>query len=87
MAAKRRARPPDREPIAVICWRDATSRDGPVTLREIDGLMELQTVGWLIQQNDEFVSVAQERCEDEDRYRDVMSIPRVNIVSMKLIRA
>ena len=57
-----------------------------LTAAEIDGLMELQTVGWLIQQNDEFVTVAQERCEDEDRYRDVMSIPRANIVKMKLVR-
>lgn len=83
---RRRRSAPAREPIAIVCWTDASQEDGPLAVREMEPLIDLETVGWLVREDRTSISVAQERGPD-GRYREVQHIPRVNITRMKVIRA
>jgi hypothetical protein len=75
-----------RPTIAVIDWLDASFTDGPLALHDVKPLIRLQTVGWLIHEDGVSITVAQERAEEDGRYRAVQSIPKVNVVRVRKVK-
>lgn len=66
------------ERLVEVVWRDAHFHlDEPV------GLLEMRTVGWLIEESTTFVLVAGERGESEDYFRAYTAIPRGCICEMR----
>jgi hypothetical protein len=53
-----------RPVIAVITWRDASSVDGPMRPSEVTPLITLVSVGWLIREDRDSLTVAQEWAEE-----------------------
>jgi hypothetical protein len=74
--------------MSVVCveWVDAAYERGSLRVDELGGLLTLKTVGWLVREGDDHVSIAAEWCEAEGTYRDISHIPRVGIVSVKKVK-
>jgi hypothetical protein len=75
------------KPIAVIEWIDASFEGDTADPKELSPLMHLLTVGWLVREDRDSVSVAQEWCEKDGTVRQTCHIPRSGIVSMKRLPA
>jgi hypothetical protein len=75
-------------PQTVVCveWVDACYERGSLKAGELGGLLTLKTVGWLVREEEDHVSVAAEWCPREETYRDISHIPRVGIVSVKRVK-
>lgn len=73
-------------PIVIVDWIDASSVDGPLRPNEVTPLIHLRSVGWLIIERDDSLTLAQEWAEEDCRYRAIQSIPRVNIVGIKRLK-
>lgn len=72
--------------IAVVDWFDASTQRGPLRPDEMNPFVILRTVGWLVREDKESVTVAMDYFEDEGTYRDIAHIPRVNIRRMRVLK-
>lgn len=67
--------------IELVIWKDAHRTEGPIPKPYIDmEPLELYTVGFFIDETDETVAIAEEYYTEDERYRNVHVIPKVNIV-------
>lgn len=73
----RTAEPPDI--IVAIDWIDASSQEGPITSAELSGVHELRTVGWLIRENDEQITICMDYVPGNEEFRDVQHILKINV--------
>lgn len=73
-------------PFVRVVWSDAwVDTDAFVTLDSVHAQhkpMPVETIGWLIADNPAGVSIANERCLEEEGYRGRTFVPRGMIVSM-----
>lgn len=67
-----------------VFWKDQSWYHGPTQAEGAISPMYGQTVGWLIDENEEWVCVSCEvfKSEDKDMYRHVITFPRCAIVSI-----
>lgn len=72
--------------IVWIEWNDASYQTGELTLEELNPLIRLHSVGWLLREDDESISIAMERCDEQSTYRHVTHIPKVNVVRIKRVQ-
>lgn len=72
--------------IACIEWIDASGEAGPLTRDELGGLMTLRSVGWLIRETDDQVSICMDYEPTTKVFREIQHIAKVNIVSRKEYR-
>lgn len=72
--------------IVMVEWIDASYQDGDITLSQMSQLLPLQTVGWLVLETKDAVSVAAEYCEKEQTFRHVSHIPRVGIKQIRRLK-
>lgn len=70
-----------RRPVAV-CWIDACSNSG----YDKHGLVNMNSVGWLVYEDGEYIALAQDYMDSDGTYRNSMSIPKVNIKSIAYLR-
>lgn len=68
---------------AYVKWRDATMSQGDEDLFNVDALMELEEIGWLIKETDDSVSLSIEKPQF-DKARLWLTIPKVNIMLMQV---
>lgn len=66
--------------VVLVKWTDAAYYR-ELSAGEIPGVMEMETVGFLLGDSDGVVVIAHERCEDGS-HRSVTTIPRPWIVSI-----
>jgi hypothetical protein len=72
--------------IVVVEWIDASYEDGPLSLREIEPLIRLKSVGWLLREDKESISIAMEKADEDELFRSVTHIPKVGIIKIKRIK-
>lgn len=77
--------------LCVIRWQDACKRDGNFTKDEIGGekngyrfdRVELYTVGWLVHESEDTLTLATDYRPDEDHWRDLLHVPKGMIQSVR----
>ena len=73
--------------VLIIKWRDCCGQDGPFMKEETPGLMTMISAGIYVRQNKEQVTICQDFWSDfEDKYRDVIVIPKNNIIEIKEVQ-
>lgn len=72
--------------IAVVDWEDASGEHGPLSIREMSPLRRMRSCGIFVQETDKCVTLAQDYCPEEDDYRELLHIPKVNIIKLKKVR-
>jgi hypothetical protein len=75
--------------LAIICWLDAVSPAAThaVNIADIASVhqsLPIQTVGWILFDDDKGITVAGESCQDGD-YRSITHIPRSLITEIRTI--
>ena len=75
--------------LAIICWMDAVSPAAThaVNIADIASVhqsLPIQTVGWILFDDDKGITVAGESCQDGD-YRSITHIPRSLITSVRAL--
>lgn len=73
--------------IACIEWMDASTQKGPLTLADLAGVHVLRSVGWLIRENEEQVTIAMDYVPGNEEYRDVQHILKRNVITRKEYKA
>jgi hypothetical protein len=72
--------------IVYLRWLDsALSPDWQHAPNERTGLSEIETVGYLILEDDKHVQVAQSSYEEWDKYSAIQSIPKSVILEMRTL--
>lgn len=66
--------------ILMVEWLDASHQSGPIDITELSGEHIIRSVGWLIQETRERVTLAQDFCVSIDSYREVLHIPKKYIL-------
>lgn len=69
--------------IIFIEWLDASHQNGPVDLTELSGEHIIRSAGWLIQETEDRISLAQDYCVSIESYREVLHIPKKYILEQK----
>lgn len=67
--------------VATVRWLDASHDSGPLTKSGFSGGLEILTTGFLVQNTEEEVSLAQDYLPHTERWRDVTHIPRCYILA------
>jgi hypothetical protein len=73
--------PPDT--IACIEWIDASGQEGPINRHELTGVFRILTVGWLIRENHEHVTLCMDYVPGSDEFREVQHILKINVVKRR----
>jgi hypothetical protein len=68
--------------VVLVHWRDAAINSG----YDQHGLVDMHTVGFLVHESEEYITVALDMQPDHDCWRNSSSIPRVNIISILQMR-
>lgn len=71
----------DKRTIIIIKWRDASYVKGPMPLDEIKPLIDLLTIGWLVTESAEAVTMCAEIGVEDEEFSHIIHIPKVNILS------
>ncbi len=73
--------------IAWVYWKDATIQpNGNISAKDVIGPAPLLSCGVFVKETDEYISVAVDSdIEDNDSFRLVQSIPKVNIIDYKVL--
>lgn len=69
--------------ITFIEWIDASSQAGPVTRADLTGVHHLRSVGWLVRENAEHISICQDYVPATDEFRDVLHILKRNVIKRR----
>lgn len=72
--------------VVFIRWKDASYERGEKTAGEIEPGCVLHSSGILIKEDDEFVSMATDFFPEEETYRHITHIPKVNILAIRKMR-
>ena len=68
--------------VTYLKWRDASHGIGECYPGDM-GLVELEEVGWLVQEDDDSVTLAMEHQTGAETRRLWLSVPKVNIVDRR----
>jgi len=71
--------------IAIVRWKDANYQVADGSIADVHGPIELESVGWLAKQDDDSVTIAMELDHGGEQGRFWLTIPRINIVSIRTI--
>jgi hypothetical protein len=81
---KPRAAPPPPpalpRPVVRIIWSDASHQQGPILEKEFRTEVILDLVGFLVRETAGHYTLAAEYCGEEDGWRNIHHIPKVNVV-------
>lgn len=70
-----------------VTWFDSNKNDGSFSLKDpFDPYFELTSVGFFIGENEDWVWLAEDYNHDEGWFRNVLSIPKVNILKKRFLR-
>jgi hypothetical protein len=72
--------------VVLVEWRDASSEEGPLLPGELTPCVELRTAGILVREDADSVSVAQDYCPADERFRKVIHIPRPMIRAVRRLK-
>ena len=72
--------------IAYIKWEDASYTPKDIFPTELPSPMILHTVGWLVREDKNTVTITQEWAEFENTYRHTITILKKNIKRIRRIR-
>lgn len=83
--SKRREYGKVNPPNTIVCveWIDASYQDGPIDFTELSGVFRMYSTGWLIRENDEHVSIGMDYVPENNTYRHVQHILKINIKSIR----
>ena len=75
------------EKVVKVLWKDSMSDNGRWTLAdEMDnGIIDCITYGFLVEENETYIAVAQTCGIDPEQYCHIISIPRCSIIDMMQI--
>lgn len=75
------------EKVVKVLWKDSMSDNGRWTYPEDmeHGITDCITYGWLVEENETYIAVAQTRGIEPEQYCHTISIPRCSIVDMMQI--
>lgn len=78
--------PQSLERIVIIDWIDASYQRGELYLKDIVSPgVKIQTCGLLIQETDEFYSLALDFYPEDGAFRYVSHIPKVNVINIRSV--
>lgn len=77
---------PRKLTVAVVTWYDASYQSGAVTLAEMVPRVELTTAGILVREDKNTITLALDRYLDDETWRHVTHIPKVNVTAVKRIK-
>lgn len=69
-----------------VKWRDAATEPGPRAANELTPPPVLESVGFLVGINKDWVAIAADYCPEEDRYREITYIPIGMVVAKKIVK-
>lgn len=72
--------------VVFIRWNDASYERGEKTADEIDPGCVLHSSGILIKDDNEFISMATDYFLEEETFRHITHIPKVNILTIRRMR-
>lgn len=73
--------------LAYIRWFDsAIWREGEHQAEELDGYVEQESAGLLVQETEKDVTIALDHCLDTQYLRLILCIPKANIRAMRKVR-
>ena len=75
----------EKRTVAVIRWFDASYQRGECTAEELNPRVEIASAGLLVREDGETVSIALDRYDDDEVWRYIEHIPKVNIRSMRKV--
>jgi hypothetical protein len=75
----------DSRSLAYVRWLDACFQEGDCPEQDIEPGVELETVGWLVKEDDNTVSVALEWSGRDRVWRRVQTIPRCLVREMRRV--
>lgn len=70
-------------PLAIVEWIDANSDSGEMDQTEMVPLIHARSIGWLVREEKDYVTLAGTLFDRARTYRDITHIPRVNITRLK----
>ena len=71
--------------LVFIKWVDASWEPGPICEDEMLPYIVLQSCGFLISEDENYVNIGGDYCEMEDTWRHVFHVPKVNLLEFKTI--
>lgn len=72
--------------IVAVNWVDQSSYSGPVEMPDVLQPAKGRSVGYYLEENKEWLSIASERFEtDRIAYRHIMTFPKVAIKSVEIL--
>lgn len=70
-----------------LCWIDAGGQmNQSLSREELSGPLEIETVGWLIRETEDHLSICQDYIRETNLFRDVQHIPKALIRSRKELK-
>jgi len=68
--------------LRTVCWKDACQNNGKLTREEIEQMNPIifYSCGYVIRQDKNVVVLAQSYIEDQDKYENILLIPKSLIV-------
>lgn len=70
-----------------VLWFDSNKREGDHSLlAPFDPYFEVNSVGFFIDENENWLWIAEDFNKAEQWFRNVLSIPKVNIIKKKFLR-
>ncbi len=71
--------------LVMVKWMDANFERGELRPVDMNPLAELRSVGWLVRNDPESVSVSAEQCEEDGSYRETTHIPKGCVKTVTLL--
>jgi hypothetical protein len=78
-----------RKPLTTLVWVrwvDASYQHGECGIDDLTSLIELESAGLLVREDDESLSLALDWCPKNKEWRHVSHIPKINIREMRKVQ-
>jgi hypothetical protein len=72
--------------IVYVRWFDASYQRGECTLDELTPRVEMESAGLLVQETKHAITLALDHYRDDETYRYILHIPKVNVLKVKRIK-
>lgn len=72
--------------IVLVEWLDASFQSGPVTVEQLSEPFIVRSVGLLVQETKERISLAQSFTIHKDEFQEVLHIPKLYIINRRDLR-
>lgn len=70
-------------PMVCVKWFDSSKQGGEVRLGTLRPYLEIYTAGFLVREDDETISTAEDWITEEECWRNVSHIPKVNVLAIE----